>query len=311
MTWDSKTVLVTGGTGYLGQYLCKYLEGKCHKIIAFGRDPHKHEQMQRDMPYVRPFVGDVRDQQRLTMAMEEADLCVHAAAMKSVPMCEYNPADAHSINVQGTLNVLNAARKFSVPTVFISTDKAVEPVNLYGKTKALAEHITLAYNSYGSLFSVVRYGNVMGSAGSVLPYWRSLPEGEPIPITNTDCTRFWVDLEDAVELIEKAFEKPGQLVVGRFPAFNIYDLAVVVSDGRAWKANGLRKGEKKHETLIGENEGPAYTSLNAEWRLDQEELRERIHSLYEARPGDGRRRESRGERFTVLTPYSWPENGGV
>ena len=316
MNWAGKTVLITGGTGYLGQHLCAYLGDKAGKVMCYARDPHKHEQMQRSHPHVRPFVGDVRDYQRLKMAMEGADICVHAAAMKSVPMCEYNPIDAHSINVMGTLNVLNVARKYATRTIFISTDKAVEPINLYGKTKALAEHMTLAYNSCApGLCSAVRYGNVMGSSGSVVPFWRSIPEGAALPITNTDMTRYWVEMHEAVGLIEAALENPGGLVVGDHAAFRLVDLAHVMEEekGGGLEDIGIRRGEKRHEVLIGGQEfwnWPDHerrASNDGEY-LSKEQIRERLHTLYEARPGDERGRGGGPVRATVLTPNTRTTN---
>jgi UDP-N-acetylglucosamine 4,6-dehydratase len=304
--WSGKTVLLTGGTGFLGQFLSGYLKDKAEKVLCYARDPHKHEAMQRTHPHVRPFVGDVRDKQRLDMAMEHADICVHAAAMKSVPMCEYNPADADSINVVGTLNVLNSARLHNTQTVFISSDKAVEPVNLYGKTKALAEHMTLAYNAYSpGLFSAVRYGNVMGSTGSVVPLWRDWPEDKPLQLTSRLMTRFWVEPIEAVWLIEDALDNPGKLIVGSHPGFWVKDLAEVMAGQRKIEEVGERQGEKLHETLIGEHEGIELTS-DGSWWLSKEEINERLHSLYETQSSNGRGREIRRESPTVLSPYTWP-----
>ena len=313
MNWEGRRVLITGGTGYLGTFLCSYLHemGGAEKILCYARDPHKHELMQRTHPWVRPFVGDVRDLQRLDMAMDGADVCIHAAAMKSVPMCEYNSTDAISINVGGTQNVLNSARNHGVRVVVISSDKAVEPINLYGKTKALAEHAALAYNAYsrGSPVSAVRYGNVMGSTGSVLPLWRGWPDDQPLKLTDRDMTRFWVDPEDAVELIELAVMSPGKLIVGAHPSFRVSDLASVMEDGRGVEEVGKRQGEKMHETLVGSHEGDEYTSGNNDWWLSKEDLRELVFNpLHQAQSGNGRGREGGGRGPQVLSPYSWPKD---
>ena len=313
MNWEGKTVLITGGTGYLGTFLSSYLHemGGAKKILCYARDPHKHELMQRTHPWVRPFVGDIRDYQRLDMAMESAEVCIHAAAMKSVPMCEYNSVDAMSINVWGTLNVLNSARSHGVRVVFISSDKAVEPINLYGKTKALAEHAALAYNAYSKdrLVSAVRYGNVMGSTGSVLPLWRDWPKDQPLKLTHRDMTRFWVDPEDAVDLIELAADNPGKLVVGAHPSFRVSDLASVMAEDRGVEEVGKRQGEKLHETLVGSHEGDEYTSGNNDWWLSKEDMRERVsNSVHQAQSGNGRGREGGGRGPQVLAPYSWPED---
>lgn len=288
--WTDKEVLITGGTGYLGSHLIDHLQGQgCRKIAAFARDPHKHEELGRKYPEVRQWVGDVRDKERLGLAMEDADVVIHAAAMKSVQICEYNPADALSINVEGAKNVLTSAYHHKCRVVFISSDKACEPANLYGKTKALAEHITLAYNAYRPLYSAVRYGNVMGSTGSVLPvFMEMIKQGaQKLPVTDPRATRFWVDMEDAIYLIEEALRQPpGQLVIGEHPSFRMDVLARAFDHD--WETVGLKKGEKMHETLRSSIEGEEYTSDGNSWWLSEEEIRGKLHTLYPALAGDRR-----------------------
>lgn len=260
--WENKSILITGGTGYLGRALIDYLSVKhCKRIIAFARDPHKHEELKRDFFHVanlRSFMGDIRDQDRLNMAMEGVDICIHTAALKSISSAEYNPSEAYTINVYGTHNVLSACHKNKARMTFISTDKAVNATTHYGKTKALAESLTLNYNYYSTLFSAVRYGNVMGSTGSVLPLFQDLAKKKsPLPITDPEMTRFWMTKEQAVKMVELSLTyPPGSLVVGHSPTFKVVDLAATVHQRLPRPVIGVKPNEKISEILISKEELP-------------------------------------------------------
>ena len=260
--WENKSVLITGGTGYLGRALIDYLSVKhCKRIIAYARDPHKHEELKRDFFHVtalRSFMGDILDKERLNMAMKGVDICIHTAALKSIASAEYNPSEAYSINVAGTHNILAACHKNKVRMTFLSTDKAVNPTTHYGKTKALAESLTLNYNYYSTLFSAVRYGNVMGSTGSVLPLFQDLAKKKsPLPITDPEMTRFWMSKKQAVRMVELSLTyPPGSLVVGHSPTFKVVDLAATVHQRLPRPVIGVKPNEKIHEILISKEELP-------------------------------------------------------
>src|ERR1700733_14360545 len=203
---DGKTVLVTGGTGSFGKaFVEKALTSKAKKVIVFSRDEQKHYQLERHFTdkRVRFFVGDIRDRDRLQTALRDVDIVVHAAAMKHVPICEYNPIEAVQTNVNGARNLIEAAMANGVERVIgLSTDKAVSPANLYGATKLCMEKLLIAANAYAgdrrTRFSVVRYGNVMGSAGSVIPLFRAQKQRGHLTITDTRMTRFWIEMTDAI-----------------------------------------------------------------------------------------------------------------
>jgi UDP-N-acetylglucosamine 4,6-dehydratase/5-epimerase len=265
---NNKTILVTGGTGSFGNrfvdiVLKKY---KPKKIIIFSRDEYKQHEMAKKYSSkkfpVRFFLGDVRDKNRLYRAFEGVDYVVHAAALKQVPALEYNPTEAVKTNVDGADNIVNAAIDAGVKKVVaLSTDKAVNPVNLYGATKLVAEKIFIASNAYGGgrvKFSVVRYGNVLGSRGSVLPYFKELADKgvKTFPITDERMTRFWITLDQASELVFNALEESsgGEIFVPKAPSMKIVDLAKTIKPGCKIKIVGIRPGEKVHEVLISENE---------------------------------------------------------
>lgn len=264
MDWDKKAVLITGGAGYLGRQLANYLcmEHKPRRVCIYSRDPHKHEAMRREIyPFdqLRYFVGDVRDERRLESAFQGVDTVVHAAAIKNVPDCEYNPSEAQAINVDGSLAVATVAARVGVDrVVVVSSDKAVDPVNFYGTTKLAAERIAIQQNFITPIYSVVRYGNVVRSTGSVLRYFRALLDTDKkaeLPITDRRMTRFWVDAADAIALIEQALDyPPGHIVVGRHQSFKVVDLAKALYQRALFKDIGVREGEKLHETLVGVHE---------------------------------------------------------
>lgn len=265
---NGKTVLITGGTGSFGKKFTKIALEKypdIKKIIIFSRDEYKQFVMQ-NMPEFKPyleklrfFIGDVRDKERLYRAFEGVDIVVHAAALKQVPACEYNPFEAVKTNVLGAQNIIDAAIDKGVKKVVaLSTDKACAPINLYGATKLCSDKLFIAGNSYcGSKvtrFSVVRYGNVAGSRGSVIPFFQKLVrEGaKELPITDMNMTRFWLKLEQAVEMVLEAIEnmQGGELYVKKIPSMHMPDLARAIAPNLAIKEIGIRPGEKVHEQMI-------------------------------------------------------------
>ena len=262
---NDKTILITGGTGSFGNHFTNYVlqHYKPKKIIIYSRDEFKQFQMRgRLMKYdsvMRYFIGDVRDEARLHRAFEGVDYVIHAAALKQVPACEYNPNEAIKTNIHGAMNVIEAALDTSVKRVVaLSTDKAVNPVNLYGGTKLVSDKLFIAANSYSGYkdtrFSIVRYGNVAGSRGSVIPFFRSLVEsGErELPITDFEMTRFWITLEQGVQLVIKALgeSKGGETFIAKIPSFKITDLAKAILPDCVLKGVGIREGEKLHEVMI-------------------------------------------------------------
>ena len=264
--WPNQTILITGGTGSLGKHICKVMIEKYHPrtIRVYSRDELKQHEMRQVFgeDVIRYFIGDVRDGNRLKRAMEGADIVIHTAALKQVPACEYNPLEAVRTNVIGTENVINAAIDNGVKKVVsISTDKAVNPVNLYGATKLCAEKIVIQGNSYAgsrnTRFSCVRYGNVIGSRGSVVPLFSEQKKTGKITITDDRMTRFWITLDQAVDLIVKAIThmQGGEIFVPKIPSMRITDLAKAIAPECEIDIIGIRPGEKLHEVLLMEEEG--------------------------------------------------------
>ncbi len=267
---DGKTILVTGGTGTFGKAFTKYVfeNHKPKKLIVFSRDEYKQYQMEKQFPTdkysIRYFVGDIRDKDRLYRAFNGVDFVIHAAALKQVPACEYNPFEAVRTNVLGAQNIIDAAIDRGVEKVIaISTDKAVNPINLYGGTKMVMEKLMVAGNYYvggkGTVFSAVRYGNVVGSRGSVIPLFRKFKEEgrKKLPITDERMTRFWIPIEDGVKLVMHALEEAvgGETFIPRIPSMKITDLARAIIPDCEFDPIGIRPGEKLHEALISEEEG--------------------------------------------------------
>lgn len=264
--FNNKAILITGGTGSFGNKMTKYLLDNydVRKIVIYSRDEFKQWQMaERLKDYadkLRFYIGDVRDAQRLHRAFHEIDYVIHAAALKQVPACEYNPSEAVKTNINGAQNVIDAAIDCGVKKVVaLSTDKAVNPVNLYGATKMASDKLFIAANAYArgreTSFAVVRYGNVAGSRGSVIPFFRSqLAKGvEELPITDFRMTRFWISLEEGVQLVVKAFEESvgGETYISKIPSFKITDLAKAMGgDNIKLKEVGIRDGEKLDECMI-------------------------------------------------------------
>lgn len=257
-----KTILITGGTGSFGHTFVPMTLAKYNpkKIIIFSRDEMKQWEMAKvcaDDKRVRFFIGDVRDKDRLYRALDGVDYVVHAAATKIVPTAEYNPFECIKTNINGAMNLIDACIDRGVRRVVaLSTDKASSPVNLYGATKLAADKLFVAGNSYsgehGSRFSVVRYGNVMGSRGSVIPFFMSLKDSGVLPITDERMTRFMISLEQGVELVWHAFEDMigGEIYVKKIPSMKMTDLAKVVAPNARLEIIGIRAGEKLHEQMI-------------------------------------------------------------
>ena len=277
---NNKTILVTGGTGSFGKKFIKTVFEKypnVKKVIVFSRDEYKQFVMQ-NMPEFKPylkrmrfFLGDVRDKGRLERAFEGVDIVIHAAALKQVPACEYNPFEAVRTNVIGAQNVIEAAIDKKVQKVVaLSTDKACAPINLYGATKLCSDKLFITGNIYcGSgitRFSVVRYGNVAGSRGSVIPFFQKLVEEGAIelPITDMRMTRFWLKLEQAVEMVLKALEtmQGGELFVKKIPSMKMPDLAKAIAPNIKIKEVGIRPGEKIHEQMITVADAPNTIELD-------------------------------------------------
>ena len=260
---DGASVLITGGTGSLGKSLVQYLlsETKVRRIAIFSRDELKQHDLRihfNDDPRLRWFLGDIRDLDRLKRAFHGVDFVIHAAALKQVDTGEYNPMEFIKTNVLGSQNVIDASIDAGVKRVVaLSTDKASSPINLYGATKLTADKLFVAANNYsytyGTTFSVVRYGNVMGSRGSVIPFFKDLAgQGKPLPITDLRMTRFWISIQDAVKFVIDSLEMMtgGELYVPRIPSMKIIDLAYAVSAESKLEEIGMRPGEKLHEEMI-------------------------------------------------------------
>lgn len=262
---NNKSILVTGGTGSFGKTFTRYILEHYNpkKIIIYSRDEYKQFVMQQEFKEyadkLRFFIGDVRDLARLKRALEGVDYVIHAAALKQVPACEYNPQEAIKTNIHGAQNVIDACLDSGVKKVVaLSTDKAVNPVNLYGGTKLVSDKLFIAANALAGdkdiCFSIVRYGNVAGSRGSIIPLFNSLIEkGETeLPITDYRMTRFWISLKEGVELVIKALEeaKGGETFISKIPSFKITDLAEAMLPGCKTKEVGIREGEKLHEIMV-------------------------------------------------------------
>jgi UDP-N-acetylglucosamine 4,6-dehydratase (inverting) len=263
---NNKTILITGGTGSFGKAFTRYVLNNYDpkKIIIYSRDEFKQWVMSNEFKdhasKLRFFIGDVRDKERMQRAFEGVDYVVHAAAMKQVPACEYNPNEAIKTNINGAQNVIDCAlNSGSVKKVVaLSTDKAVNPVNLYGGTKLVSDKLFIAANAYVGTkdinFSIVRYGNVAGSRGSIIPFFKSIIDngGKELPITDYRMTRFWISLEEGVKLVIKALEeaKGGETFISKIPSFKITDLAKAMLPDCEMPEVGIREGEKLHEIMV-------------------------------------------------------------
>ncbi len=324
---NNKNILITGGTGSFGKKCTEIIlkRYKPKRLIIFSRDELKQFEMaqkfsDKEYPCMRYFIGDVRDKERLYRALNGVDYVIHAAALKQVPAAEYNPFEAVKTNILGAQNVINVAIDQKVKRVIaLSTDKAANPINLYGATKLCSDKLFIAGNAYvgrdQTIFSVVRYGNVVGSRGSVIPFFLKKQETGVLPITDPKMTRFWITLEQGVNFVLKNLESMvgGELFVPKIPCMNIMDLAKAICPNCKTKIIGIRSGEKLHEIMVpkdearwtieyedhyvikphfryferrfnqndGKNvsEGFEYNSGTNPWRLGVEEMREMIAKL--------------------------------
>ncbi len=266
--FKGKTVLITGGTGSFGKKFTRKVLQECHprRLIIFSRDEFKQFELSqtispKDHDTIRYFVGDVRDKERLYRAFHKVDYVIHAAALKQVPACEYNPFEAVKTNILGAQNVIDAAIDQGVKKVLaLSTDKAANPINLYGATKLCSDKLFVAGNSYSGAdnccFAVVRYGNVIGSRGSVIPSFLEQRKTGVLSITDPQMTRFWITLDYAVDFVLSCLESMvgGELFIPKIPSMNIMDLVKVIAPKCATKIIGIRPGEKLHEVLLPQNE---------------------------------------------------------
>ncbi len=266
MDWTNKVVLITGGTGSFGKKFIRVMLEAYHpaKIIVYRRDELKQHEMQTsgyNDPSMRYFIGDVRDLERMKRAFQGVDIVVHAAALKQVPACEYNPFEAVKTNILGSQNVIDAALDMGVKKVLaISTDKAVNPVNLYGVTKLAAEKLVIQSNSYAggreTRLSCVRYGNVVGSRGSVVPVFLQQCATGKLCVTDERMTRFWISLDQGVLFVIRCIEQMhgGEVFVPKIPIMSVKDLALAIAPEAEIAYTGIRPGEKLHEVLISEDE---------------------------------------------------------
>ncbi len=293
----NKSILVTGGTGSFGSRFVPLTLAKYNpkKLIIFSRDEMKQWEMAKtfkDDPRVRFFIGDVRDRDRLYRALDGVDYVVHAAATKIVPTAEYNPFECVKTNINGAMNLIDAAIDKGVKgVVALSTDKASNPANLYGATKLASDKLFISGNAYAgehsTRFSVVRYGNVMGSRGSVIPFFRSLADQGKLPITDPRMTRFMISLEEGIDLVWTAFEdmEGGEIYISKIPSINIGDIDRAVAPDAAHEIVGIRPGEKLHEQMIGAEDAPYtleydkhYKVLPAinDWSLSPERIKDGV-----------------------------------
>ncbi len=266
MALAESSVLVTGGTGSFGHAFVEILlaRHRPRRLVIFSRDELKQSEMRARFegdPRLRFFIGDVRDRERLVRAMHGVDTVVHAAALKQIPACEYNPFEAIQTNIMGGKNVIDAAIDCGVKRVIaLSTDKAVNPINLYGATKLCMEKLFVDGNAYGfshgTRLACVRYGNVVGSRGSVIPLFKSQRAAGVVTVTDPKMTRFWITLEQGVELVVRCLDRMrgGEIFVPRIPSMRVMDLAEAVAPGCRVEFTGIRPGEKLHEVLISEDE---------------------------------------------------------
>ena len=303
MDWTGLTVLLTGGTGSFGRKFAEIIlrETRIKKLIIFSRDELKQHEMRTALDDIRLryFIGDVRDRERLQRAIRDVDVVIHAAALKQVPSCEYNPFEAVKTNILGASNLIDVSIDAGVKKVLaLSTDKAVNPINLYGATKLVAEKLFVQGNAYsgpcGTAFSCVRYGNVVGSRGSVIPVFRRQSVTGTITVTDERMTRFWITLEQGVGFVMKCVGgmQGGEVFVPKIPSMRITDLAEVVAPGCRREAIGIRPGEKLHEVLVSRDES------RYALEFDDMYLIQPVHAWWEAREYPGARPMKDGSKYS-------------
>lgn len=319
---NNKSVLITGGTGSFGRaFVHIVLERfKPRRLVVFSRDELKQYEMAQAFPdekypCMRFFIGDVRDADRLEMAMRDIDVVVHTAALKHVPAAEYNPFECIRTNVHGAENVVNASLRSGVQKVVaLSTDKAASPINLYGASKLASDKIFVAANNlsgHRTRFAVVRYGNVLGSRGSVVPFFRRLlREGaDSVPITDPRMTRFWITIDQGVDFVLSSLEmmQGGEIFVPKIPSTKITDLADVVAPGLPHKIVGIRPGEKLHEVMITEDDARVTLELNDRYLIRP------WFSFWDGVPYTvvGAKSVSNGFRYSSDTNPLWLNNGEI
>jgi UDP-N-acetylglucosamine 4,6-dehydratase len=314
MALNGKSVLITGGTGSFGRKFVETAlrEQDLRRLIVFSRDELKQHDMRAQFPDVgdspmRYFIGDIRDRDRLRRAFHDVDVVVHAAALKQVPACEYNPFEAVRTNIDGTKNVIDAAIDEGVSSVLaISTDKAVNPVNLYGATKLCAEKLVVQGNSYRGgrdlRFSCARYGNVMSSRGSVIPIFQEQRTNGRVTITDPRMTRFWITLEQGVRFVMHCIEvmRGGEIFVPKIPSMSITDLAAALAPGCEVEVIGIRSGEKMHEVLISEDEARHAFELDEMYVIEPA-----THPWYQEDPWADAKHVPEGFRFSSDANAQW------
>ena len=273
---NNKTILITGGTGSFGKKCTEIIlkEYKPKKLIIFSRDELKQYEMSQvfnidKYPCIRYFIGDVRDKERLQRAFQNVEIVIHAAALKQVPTAEYNPTEAIKTNIYGAQNVINVAADRKVGKVIaLSTDKAANPINLYGATKLCSDKLFVAANEFAAqdecIFSVVRYGNVIGSRGSVIPFFLKKCKEGVLPITDPRMTRFWITLENGVRFVLKCLDRMvgGEIFVPKIPSMNLMDLAMAIAPECETEIIGVRPGEKLHEVLVTREDSRSTLEFN-------------------------------------------------
>jgi UDP-N-acetylglucosamine 4,6-dehydratase len=318
MNWKEQVVLVTGGSGSFGKKFCEIMlkEFQPRKLIIYSRDELKQHEMRVNgfnHPSLRYFIGDVRDGERLRRAMHGVDIVVHAAALKQVPVCEYNPMEAIKTNIMGTSNVVESALDAGVKKVIaLSTDKAVNPVNLYGATKLAAEKLVVQSNAYAGAnvtrYACVRYGNVVGSRGSVVPVFLAQRKSGKVTVTDDRMTRFWLSLEQGVHFVISCIEQMhgGEVFVPKIPSMNVADLARVIAPQAKIEIVGIRPGEKLHEVLISEDEARSTVELKNMFVVQPSEAMWFVYD-WESK---GKRLPD-GFRYTSDTNSEWLELEGI
>ena len=310
MNWREASVLVTGGTGSFGNKFVEIMLERYHprRLVIFSRDELKQSEMMARFtdPSLRFFVGDVRDRDRLERAMHGVDVVVHAAALKQIPSCEYNPFETIQTNIIGTKNVIDAAIDQGVKRVIaISTDKAVNPINVYGATKLCAEKLVTQANVYGhprgTVCAVVRYGNVIGSRGSVIPLFRAQRETGKVTVTDRAMTRFWIRLEQGVEFAIRCagIAQGGEIFVPKIPSMRMMDLVETIAPGCQVEIIGIRPGEKLHEILISEDESRQAVEYDGMFVLEP------IYPSWPFGSRDGGKRPAAGFRYSSDTNQTW------